>query len=455
MKKILSFIILGVAFLSITSCVSEEELLFEKSAAERLNEASDVYAKRILDSPNGWILEYFPHSSTDEDLPLKGAGFLMLTKFDADMSVLVGMNNFMSGNAYKEDRSAWEIITDNGPVLSFNSHNNCLHAFSVPEDITGTSTDETGKGMEGDYEFVMVDVPEGGNYITLKGKKRGAYSRMTRLEEETDFQEYLNDVKNFNNKAFDSKAPNNTIVTVGEKSFNMIMAQDGGMYGIVKMWPCGSDSTFTKVVRPILVTRHGVKGSYTYNVRFRSALKDDAENSEQEFVFDETAQKFVGVENAENSICGPDPTEFMAERLERSATLNFSAAMEASADILNALNAIKDEFAAVKYTFNSVKIKKNDEGYRASVAYRNSKKQNVTTNFDFTYTQNSDGTLSFQYVAPSNASAETLLNSIPSIGTFFSAISDSYKVTYYDSPLNLTTVKFVSGNKYFVTAPTY
>lgn len=455
MKKILSIILLGAALFSTSSCVQEEELLFDKTAAERLNEASDVYSKRILASPHGWALEYFPHSSTDEDLPLKGAGFLMLTKFEADKSVVVAMNNSITGNNYIEDRSVWEIITDNGPVLSFNSHNNVLHKFSLPEDISGTSDDETGKGFEGDYEFVMVDVPEGGDYIMLKGKKRGAYSRLTRLDEETDFQEYLVDVRNFTNKAFDPKAPNNTVVTIGEKSYNMIMAQDGGQYGIVKMWPCGTDSTFTKEVRPILVTRHGVKGSYKYNVRFRNAVKGSEDTEEQEFVFDADNQKFTGVANTENSICGPEPTEFMAEKLDASATLNFVAGMEASADIQNALNGIKDEFNAVKYTFNNIKIKKNDDGYRASVAYRNSKKQNVTTNYDFKYTKNADGTLAFQYVGPNNASGETLLASVPSIATFFNTISASYKVTYYDSPLNLSTVKFYSGDKYFVTSPNF
>lgn len=456
MKKILSIIFLGAALFATTSCVSEEDLLFDKSAAERLNEASDLYSQRILDSKHGWALEYFPHSSTDEDLPLKGAGFLMLAKFEADKSVVVGMNNFMSGNAYKEDRSVWEVITDNGPVLSFNSHNDCIHAFSVPEDISGTSEDETGKGMEGDYEFVMVDVPEGGDYILLKGKKRGAYSRMTRLDEETDFQEYLADVKNFTNKAFNPKAPNSVVVNIGEESFNMIMAQDGGQHGIVKMWPCGSDSTFTKVVRPILVTRHGTKDNYTYNVRFRNAIKVAEEVSEQEFVFDENTQVFTGVTDSDNKICGPDPTEFMAEKLERSATLNFTTTMDASSDFTNALNAIKDEFSAVKYTFNNIKFKKSDEGvYRAAVAYRNNKKQNVTTYYDFNYSQASDGSLTFQYVGPSNASGETLLNSVPSIAAFFNLLNGSYKVASYDSPLNLSTVKFYSGDKFFVTSPTF
>lgn len=455
MKKILSIILLGAALFSTSSCVQEEDLLFDKSAAERLNEASDVYSKRILASPHGWVMEYFPHSSTDEDAPLKGAGFLMLTKFEADKSVVVGMNNAVTGTNYWEDRSVWEVLTDNGPVLSFNSHNKCIHAFSVPEDISSTSENETGKGFEGDYEFVMVDVPESGDYIMLKGKKRGAYSRLTRLDEETDFQEYLNDVKNFSNKAFDPKAPNSTVVTIGDKNYNMIMAQDGGQYGIVKMWECGTDSTFTKEVRPMLVTRHGVKDAYKYSIRFRNAVKVSDEVSEQEFVYDETAQKFVGVTSSSNEICGPEPTEFMAEKLERSATLNFSATMDASAELSTAINAIKDEFNAVKYTFNNIKIKKNDDGFRAAVAYRNSKKQNVTTNYDFTYTKNTDGTISLQYVGPNNASGETLINSVPSIVTFFNALSDSYKVTYVDSPLNLSTVKFYAGDKYFVTSPTY
>ena len=455
MKNILTTIFAAVALLCATSCAKEEGLLFDKSAAERLNEASSIYSQRLLDSPHGWALEYFPNTETDEDIPIKGAGFLMLTKFDSDKSVVVAMDNIVTGNAYREDRSAWEVITDNGPVLSFNSHNNVLHTFSVPEDISGTSDDEKGKGFEGDYEFVMVDVPEGGDYIMLKGKKRGTYSRLTRLEEETDFSEYLADVKTKSNKLFNAKAPNHNFLTVGKNKYKMIMAQSGGDYGVAKIWPHDTDSTFTKELHPLIVTRHGVKGAYTYNVRFRNAFSDGEEVSEQEFVFDDNAQKFYGVNNHECVIEGPNPNDFMAERLEAYASLSLTTATEASADISGALEKIKSDFNGYKYTFQSIRFKKSDDGFRAAVMYRNNKKQNVTTYYNYSWKQNTDGSISFAYVSPVNESGETLLKSVPSIAEFFRTFDGQYNVTSYDSPLNLATVKFVAGEKYFANTPSY
>ena len=455
MKKILSIIFLGAALFGTTSCVSEEDLLFDKSAAERLNEASSLYSQRLLDSPHGWALEYYAHSTTDEDDPMKGAGFLMMTKFDKDKSVLVAMNNHLTYYYYKEDRSAWEVITDNGPVLSFNTHNDVLHTFSIPEDVPGTAEDETGKGLEGDYEFVMVDVPEGGDYITLKGKKRGAYSRLTKLEEETDFKEYLTDVRTFTDKMFNPKAPNHNIITIGENRYNMIMAQDGGLYGIVKMWPEGTDSTFTKEVLPMIVTRHGVKDAYTYNVRFRSAIKGANDAAEQEFVYNAASQSFSGKADSKCSIAGPNPNDFMAERLKANATLTFTANMDASDDITSALTAIKNDFAAVKYTFNNVKFRNSEQGFRAAVAYRNAKKQNVTTYYNFNWKQNTDGSISFEYVSPADESGETLLKSLPSIAEFFKVISDKYNVKSYDNAMDVTTVVFDAGSKNFVNSPVY
>ena len=53
MKKILTLTFILVSTLTYTSCTNEEDLIFDKSAAERLNEASDLYSSRLMASPNG------------------------------------------------------------------------------------------------------------------------------------------------------------------------------------------------------------------------------------------------------------------------------------------------------------------------------------------------------------------------------------------------------------------
>lgn len=119
----------------------------------------------------------------------------LCAKFSSDGSVTMGMNNRFSNDTYVSDRSLWDIITDDGPVLSFSTYNDCIHAFCDPNDlptsIRGGGSSVTGLGAEGDYEFVITDLQDNAEQGTIKGKKRGTYVRMTRLPEGTDFQQYL------------------------------------------------------------------------------------------------------------------------------------------------------------------------------------------------------------------------------------------------------------------------
>ena len=48
MKKIISLTLLLAAGIGFTACVNEEDDLFDKTAAERLNEASALYSSRLL-----------------------------------------------------------------------------------------------------------------------------------------------------------------------------------------------------------------------------------------------------------------------------------------------------------------------------------------------------------------------------------------------------------------------
>ncbi len=95
-------------------CAGEEKDLFEKSAAERLNETGKIYSSRLQSSEAGWVMEYYP---TNTDETYKGRGYLIMADFDKDESVTLAMKNIMSDDEYMEERSLWEIIADNGPVL--------------------------------------------------------------------------------------------------------------------------------------------------------------------------------------------------------------------------------------------------------------------------------------------------------------------------------------------------
>ena len=144
MERKLLFICGVFLSLAMVSCVPEEKDIFEESSALRLNHAIENYTDKLCSAENGWVMEYFSGSDYK--------GVLFLLKFSHDGSVTVAAKNDIStGGVYKEEKGLFEIIGDNGPVLSFNSYIPIFHEFSNPEDLPGTEgTNEDGLGYEGD-----------------------------------------------------------------------------------------------------------------------------------------------------------------------------------------------------------------------------------------------------------------------------------------------------------------
>lgn len=191
MKK--SLFILPLMAFAITSCNNTEDLIFENSAAERL-ELGQKEAKKKLTADGGlWAMEYF--ANADEP------GYVMLFRFDENGSVMISANHKWINNEFKQELSLWDVISDNGTVLTFNSYNTLFHIFSDPADITGPyqptnpdqddkPIDETGFGHEGDYEFQIMSSDDP-NVVRLLGKKRGYTIYLRKLDSQTDEKKYL------------------------------------------------------------------------------------------------------------------------------------------------------------------------------------------------------------------------------------------------------------------------
>jgi hypothetical protein len=184
-KNIFIVIILGVLVLGMSGCSREEADLFDYSAAARMKMAVDSAETTLESAQNGWEMLYFIDGST--------AGYNMLVKFDANSNVTVAAKNELTTlNKYTTDESKWAVIDDNGPVLTFNTYNDVLHAFSDPQ------TDGVGNG--GDYEFIVVSVTD--SQIKLKGKKTGAYVFLNKLADDQNWKSYFDDIDSMNNKLF-------------------------------------------------------------------------------------------------------------------------------------------------------------------------------------------------------------------------------------------------------------
>lgn len=157
-------LLIGLFAATMVACSRDEESLFDKSAAERAQEAIETAFDVLTSNEAGWEVAYFPN------LEASSKGYNMVWKFNANGKVsataknsTTTMNKIMTDSA-----STWAVKSDYGPILTFDTYNKVIHAFSDPQN--------NGAGLLGDYEFLILKAtPE---VVILKGKKHSAYSVM-------------------------------------------------------------------------------------------------------------------------------------------------------------------------------------------------------------------------------------------------------------------------------------
>ena len=246
MKKYLiyamSLLLAGSVF---SSCTNEEDDIFEASPADRLNQAQEEYTKLLCKPANGWAMQYFADNDNE-------GGYTFLMKFRDNTSVTIAGNNQWIGNTYKEETSMYELISDNGPVLTFNTFNDVFHIFSTPEDLPSTSDNEAGYGHRGDYEFIVMDATD--ELITLKGKKTGIRVLMTPLAEDADWETYLRELKAKGSQMFNSKIEPLILDVDGER-YTITNATSG----VLSLVPEGGDAITETQLAPYLVNEFGIR----------------------------------------------------------------------------------------------------------------------------------------------------------------------------------------------------
>ena len=435
---------MAITALALTSCAGEEDDIFDKTAAERLNESSAKYSARLEAQPNGWAMQYYP---TYRDESPFGSGYLILMRFNPDFSVDVSMDNRFSNNAYASATSGWEVIKDNGPVLTFNTYNQCMHAFSDPEDIPWTEDSEQSEGCGGDYEFIIVDAPEDASYMMLKGKKRNTYNLLTPIEEGVDYAEYLADVKKFHNTTFPETELVSNLIHFGDSVYRM----DGSNDGLPNIYPYNADAIANESFNPFLITKRGED----YYLRFRDAFeKDFMEGTLQELRYDSIQQVFIGTDNADFRITGFDPSTFFYDNMLSSHVWQFIPATDVTGSMAEVLAIISADFAARKYTLENVKF--SGIGNDATIILglkQGTKSVNLTYLYDVTF-EDGKTTLSYRepYTTKSNKQSEQILSIIPSILDFLNAANGTYTAEKAaPEPFNLGTLKVTHSSGSTIT----
>lgn len=183
MKKYIYFS-LFIFSLLLGACSPEAEDIFGENAANRIEERLAADKAVLVSAQNGWLMEYYPAAGQ-----IYG-GYNVLALFKEDGSVTVSADIMRDGTA--KETSTYRMKEQAGPTLTFDTHNSIFHIFSDPKNDLGIGSD--GKGMEGDYEFTIMEATA--EKVILKGKKTGNKIVMTPFT--GDWNEYLDGIIQMN-----------------------------------------------------------------------------------------------------------------------------------------------------------------------------------------------------------------------------------------------------------------
>lgn len=166
------FLLLGIC--AFVSCKTEIDDYFDSSASQRIENEILKY-RELLSSPQyGWAMEYFP-GGTNQAF----GGYALAVSFSRD-----GYATFLSSlsdDVGKSVTSLYSLKKDMGATLNFDTYNELFHYFSDSDISDG---DGQGKGLLGDYEFILHSTTE--SEILMYGKKHGSAIHMYALKEPAD-----------------------------------------------------------------------------------------------------------------------------------------------------------------------------------------------------------------------------------------------------------------------------
>lgn len=182
MKKIFNLFFISLAVILYSSCTPEEDDLFEKSSAQRVEEAIMMDTEVLTSAPNGWLMEYYP-SSTQQY-----GGYTVLVSFSKDGKTTVASDVF---NADKTTTSTYVLKQSSGIILSFNTYNEVIHFFSDPANPEEIGVN--GKGMEGDFEFNIQTATK--DSVIMIGRKTQSRIVMTPLAQDVIWKDYLKKIQ--------------------------------------------------------------------------------------------------------------------------------------------------------------------------------------------------------------------------------------------------------------------
>ena len=416
-----------------TSCFKmEEPNIFDESAAERLEHAITEYSDILTDKGGVWALEYF--ANTEEQ------GYVYTMKFSKNGSVEMSAKNEWVGyvktgentNVFGSETSMWEVIADNGPVLTFNTYNTIFHIFANPEDIPTTEGDEQGYGHEGDYEFDLMRYSN--DTLYLEGKKYGVPMKMYRLSAETTGEEYFAKIDNVIAAMNVTKFPD--LVLTGADGNRYIVNDIATL--VPSIYPEGGDWVTQTVSTSTIVTADG----FRFATPLQLVNKDGGSTlTVQSFKLQEDGSLLCTDDNKSVITCDNLNTVFSDELLKwRTSSTSFGGKFKPIYDAVVA----GCKAAPLKRTFRYFQFE-----YSGALKTYVLNFLDQTTNGNFYTNVEKVGTdqVKISYKGELDNNAQVHVNNVSAFTDMLNAIgATTFKVVSMKGALNPTTIRLQSAD---------
>jgi hypothetical protein len=400
-----------VLLFSLSSCEWKEDDLFPESAALRLNHAIDQAKATLLAAETGWVMDYFP-------TPESG-GYPLLVKFDRNGMATVAARNALFPR-FTNSSGTFDVIGDNGPVLTFNSYNDLFHSFSNPENPAGI-------GLGGDYEFIILEVTD--EVIKLKGKKRATDILLRRLTAEEGWEAYANTVHGMDTFLFDPKAPT-LFVHIGDKRY----VASEGINHVFSMLPEGADANLSEPeTLPFIVTSDGIRLYKPYESGEESEKIDV-----QHFVLNPEKTALVASENNTVRITGQPAADFFIDSLNWTGTNSWVIDKDHLGGLFSTVYGQVVENCKTKYKedFDSFFLTYKGARKEKTLSFKSGKYEGA---YDFDIALVNDRPV-FTYKGAADRNGEVYLANIGGFSDFIAALGgDTYTITA-DSPIRPTVL---------------
>ncbi|MBR1407002.1 MAG: DUF4302 domain-containing protein [Bacteroidales bacterium] len=186
LKNIFAFSVAAFSLLALSSCLKDQEDVFERGSADRMSDYLEEVRSTLKAPKYGWKMAYYPGAD------YAATNFTLIFE---DQYVTAAHESAPDA----AERSTYKLTTDDGAVLSFDTYNVLLHAYATPD-----SKKYQAKG--GDFEFEIIGLAK--DQVTLRGKRSRNLCILRPLDKPgKDFLKAVNEM----NLSFDIAAVSATI----------------------------------------------------------------------------------------------------------------------------------------------------------------------------------------------------------------------------------------------------